>query len=74
MRDFTTVFDTYAQFEESVLSAKMAAADEDDDDDNEVVFRCIISFFKYIFLFLASSDQDLTPLRSIPRCHPSKSS
>jgi len=34
-RDFTTVFDTYAQFEESVLAAKMAAEEEDDDSDGE---------------------------------------
>jgi hypothetical protein len=33
VRDFTTVFDTYAQFEESVLSAKMAAEDDDEDED-----------------------------------------
>jgi len=33
VRDFTTVFDTYAQFEESVLSAKMAAADDEEDDE-----------------------------------------
>jgi pre-mRNA-splicing factor SYF1 len=37
VRDFTTVFDTYAQFEESVLSAKMAAADEDDDEEDDEV-------------------------------------
>eukprot|EP00613_Pedinella_sp_CCMP2098_P056321 CAMPEP_0171859454 /NCGR_PEP_ID=MMETSP0992-20121227/25903_1 /TAXON_ID=483369 /ORGANISM="non described non described, Strain CCMP2098" /LENGTH=307 /DNA_ID=CAMNT_0012481101 /DNA_START=19 /DNA_END=938 /DNA_ORIENTATION=- len=37
VRDFSTVFDTYAQFEESVLSAKMeaAAADEDDSDQDD---------------------------------------
>eukprot|EP00614_Pseudopedinella_elastica_P031004 CAMPEP_0172631344 /NCGR_PEP_ID=MMETSP1068-20121228/178628_1 /TAXON_ID=35684 /ORGANISM="Pseudopedinella elastica, Strain CCMP716" /LENGTH=478 /DNA_ID=CAMNT_0013442457 /DNA_START=20 /DNA_END=1453 /DNA_ORIENTATION=- len=37
VRDFTSVFDTYAQFEESVLSAKMAnqAEDEDDEEDSD---------------------------------------
>ena len=35
VRDFTSVFDTYAQFEESVLSAKMAALEEDDDEEGE---------------------------------------
>lgn len=29
VRDFTTIFDTFAQFEESVLTAKMSAAAEE---------------------------------------------
>lgn len=42
VRDFTQVFDAYAQFEESMISAKMEATSETgptDDDDNELELR-----------------------------------
>ena len=40
VRDFTAIFDAYAQFEESVISAKMQQEEEEDDeeeDDEEVL-------------------------------------
>jgi pre-mRNA-splicing factor SYF1 len=35
VRDFTTVFDAYAQCEESLLTARIAMMDEDADDEEE---------------------------------------
>jgi pre-mRNA-splicing factor SYF1 len=35
VRDFTTIFDSYAQFEESVLSVKMAELEDDEDEEND---------------------------------------
>ena len=35
VHDFSTVFDAYAQLEESVLSAKMQMVDDDDEDDDD---------------------------------------
>lgn len=35
VRDFTTVFDAYAQCEESLLTARIAMMDEDADDEDE---------------------------------------
>ena len=35
VRDFSLIFDAYAQFEESVISAKMENEDEDEDEDDD---------------------------------------
>jgi len=35
VRDFSLIFDAYAQFEESVISAKMENEDEDDEQDDD---------------------------------------
>ena len=35
MRDFTAIFDAYAQFEESVISAKMQQEEEDEEDEED---------------------------------------
>lgn len=35
VRDFTTVFDAYAQCEESLLTARIAMMDEDADEEEE---------------------------------------